>query len=185
MHSEIRLRRRMGLRSYRRSRRNLQKFLREVSLADEIISKTTANLKATKNMKQIISFKMITVAALLALTVGCATTNSNSDLLSAAGFKLLPADTPRKQQLLQTLTPGKLTLITWKGKQFYVQPDVPNNQAYVGTPREYQAYQQLRLAKQLSNDNLMAAQMNQTAMMGWGPAWGPGFYGGFYGRGWR
>jgi hypothetical protein len=27
--------------------------------------------------------------------------------------------------------------------------------------------------------------MNQTAMMGWGPAWGPGFYGGFYGRGWR
>jgi len=71
-------------------------------------------------MKQIISFKMITVAALLALTVGCATTNSNSDLLSAAGFKLRPADTPKKQQLLQTLTPGKLTLITWKGKQFYV-----------------------------------------------------------------
>ena len=175
----------MGLRSHRRSRRKLQKFLREFFLADEISSKTTANLKATKNMKQIISFKMITVAALLALTVGCATTNSNSDLLSAAGFKLLPADTPRKQQLLQTLTPGKLTLITWKGKQFYVQPDVPNNQAYVGTPTEYQAYQQLRLAKQLSNDNLMAAQMNQTAMMGWGPAWGPGFYGGFYGRGWR
>src|SRR2546421_1959586 len=185
MHSEIRLRRRMGLRSHRRSPRKLQKFLCEFCLADEIISKTTANLKATKNMKQIISFKMITVTALLALTVGCATTNSNSDLLSAAGFKLLPADTPRKQQLLQTLTPGKLTLITWKGKQFYVQPDVPNNQAYVGTPTEYQTYQQLRLAKQLSNDNLMAAQMNQDAMMGWGPAWGPGFYGGFYGRGWR
>ncbi len=137
-------------------------------------------------MKQMrVSFKMIGATVLLALAVGCATTNSNSDLLSAAGFKLLPADTPKKQQLLQTLTPGKLTLITWKGKQFYVQPDVPNNQAYVGTPREYQAYQQLRLAKQLSNENLMAAQMNQTAMMGFGPAWGPGFYGGFYGRGWR
>src|SRR6266481_4267513 len=185
MHSEIRLHRRMGLRSYKENPKSLRKFLRKFHFADEIISKTTANLKATKNMKQIVSFKMITVTALLALTVGCATTNSNSDLLSAAGFKLLPADTPKKQQLLQTLTPGKLTLITWKGKQFYVQPDVPNNQAYVGTPAEYQAYQQLRLAKQLSNDNLMAAQMNQTAMMGWGPAWGPGFYGGFYGRGWR
>jgi hypothetical protein len=137
-------------------------------------------------MKQIrTSFNMVGIIALLALTVGCATTNSNSDLLSAAGFKLLPADTPKKQELLKTLTPGKLTLITWKGKQFYVQPDVPNNQAYVGTPAEYQAYQQLRLAKQLSNDNLMAAQMNQAAMIGWGPAWGPGFYGGFYGRGWR
>jgi hypothetical protein len=139
-------------------------------------------------MKQIVSFKMISaivLTVLLALTVGCATTNTNSDLLSAAGFKLRPADTPKKQELLKTLTPGKLTLITWKGKQFYVQPDVPNNQAYVGTPAEYQAYQQLRLARQLSNDNLMAAQMNQNAMMGWGRAWGPGFYGGFYGRGWR
>ena len=136
-------------------------------------------------MKQIrVSFNMIGVISLLALTVGCATTNSNADLLTAAGFRRMPADTPAKQELLKTLTPGRLTLITWKGKQFYVQPDVPNNQAYVGTPAEYQAYQQLRLAKQLSNDNLMAAQMNQNAMMGWG-AWGPGFYGGFYGRRWR
>src|SRR5437016_14023154 len=136
-------------------------------------------------MKQIVSFKIIGATVLLALTVGCATNNRDSDLLDAAGFKLLPADTPRKQQLLQTLTPGKLTLITWKGKQFYVQPDVPNNQAYLRPPREYQAYQQLRLAKQLSNDNLMAAQMNQNAKSGWRPEWGPVFYGGFHDRGWR
>ena len=135
-------------------------------------------------MKQTLSFKMIGVTALLVLAVGCTTTNTNTDLLSAAGFRRFPADTPQKQELLKTLTPGKLTLITWQGKQFYVQPDVSNNQAYVGTPAEYQAYQQLRLAQQLSNDNLMAAQMNQTAMMGWGP-WGPGFYGGFYGARWR
>ena len=137
-------------------------------------------------MKQIrTSFNIVSVIALLALTVGCATTNTNSDLLSAAGFKRIPADTPQKQELLKTLTPGRLTLITWKGRQFYVQPDVPNNLAFVGTPAEYQTYQQLRLARQLSNENLMAAQMNQNAMMGWGGAWGPGFYGGFYGRGWR
>jgi hypothetical protein len=141
--------------------------------------------RRNQNMKQIrTSFKMISAMALLALMVGCATTDTHTDLLSAAGFKLLPADTPKKQELLKTLTPGKLTLITWKGKQFYVQPDVPNNQAYVGTPAEYQTYQQLRLARQLSNDNLMAAQMNQNALMGWG-AWGPGFYGGFYGPRWR
>ena len=77
---------------------------------------------------------MIGVIALLALTAGCETTNTNTDLLSAAGFRRFPADTPQKQELLKTLTPGRLTLITWKGKQFYVQPDVPNNQAYVGTP---------------------------------------------------
>src|SRR4029077_10589025 len=153
-----------------------------VLLSVEIQSTTKTN----KIMKRIrTSFNTISVIALLALTVGCETTSStHTDLLSAAGFKLLPADTPKKQELLKTLTPGKLSLITWKGKQFYVQPDVPNNQAYVGTPAEYQAYQQLRLAQKLSNDNLMAAQMNQNAMMGWG-AWGPGFYGGFYGARWR
>ena len=136
-------------------------------------------------MKQIRgSFKMIGVTALVALAVGCTTTNTNTDLLSAAGFRRFPADTPQKQELLKTLTPGRLTLITYKGKQFYVQPDVANNLAFVGTPAEYQTYQQLRLARQLSNENLMATQMNQNAMMGWG-AWGPGFYGGFYGRRWR
>ena len=92
----------------------------------------------------------------------------------------MSADTPKKQELLASLPTGQLTLITWKGKSFYVQPDLPNNRAYVGTPTEYQAYQQLRLAKQLSNDNLMAAQMNQDAMDRWN-VWGPGFYGGFYG----
>jgi hypothetical protein len=59
---------------------------------------------------------------------------------------------------------------------------VANNRAYVGTPAEYQSYQQLRLAKRMSNDNLLAAQMKQDAMTNWG-VWGPGMYGGFYGRG--
>ena len=129
--------------------------------------------------------KGVCALALLTIITGCATDTGKTDLLSAAGFKLVPADTPKKQELLATLTPGKLTLITWKGNQFYVQPDVPNNQAYVGTPAEYQSYQQLRLAKQMSNDTLMAAQLNQQSMYGWGNAWGPGLYGGFYGRGWR
>jgi len=135
-------------------------------------------------MKQ--TLRLLGIITLLAIAAGCAsTTTQTTDLLSAAGFRLVTADTPKKQELLVTLPPDKLTLIVWKGKQFYVQP-ASGNQAYVGTPTEYQAYQQLRLAKQLSNDNLMAAQLNQDSMYGWGNAWGPGFYGGFYGRGrWR
>ncbi len=126
-------------------------------------------------------FRVLGTITLLALIAGCATTSNHTDLLTAAGFKLLPADTPKKQELLQSLTPDKMSLVTYRGKQFYVWPDIPNNQAYVGTAAQYQTFQQLRLAQQLSNDNLMAAQMNQNAMMGWGGAWGPGFYGGFYG----
>ena len=128
-------------------------------------------------------FRIISAVALLALTAGCATTSSTTqttEMLTAAGFKLLTADTPKKQDVLNTLPKGQLSLVTYKAKTFYVQPAAASNQAYVGTPKEYQTYQQLRLAKQMSNDNLMAAQMNQDAMMRWG-AWGPGFYGGFYG----
>ncbi len=129
--------------------------------------------------------KAISALALLTIVIGCASTDTGkTDLLSAAGFRLVSADTPEKQQLLATLAPDKLTLITWKGKQFYVQP-ASSNQAYAGTPTEYQTYQQLRLAKQMSNDNLMAAQMDRESNYGWGRAWGPGLYGGFYGRGWR
>jgi len=137
-------------------------------------------------MKQ--SFKPFRIAgaiALLALAAGCATTSSTvstTEMLTAAGFKLMTADTPKKQEVLNTLPKDQLSLVTYKGKSFYVQPAAASNQAYVGTPTEYQAYQQLRLAKQMSNENLMAAQMNQNAMYSWGGAWGPGFYGGFYGR---
>ena len=137
-------------------------------------------------MKQLLSYSWIIVAAvLLAFAAGCATTSAPSEnLLAAAGFQQRTADTPKKQQLLNSLPKNQLTLITWQGKNYYVQPDSTNpNVAWVGSPAEFQAYQQLRLAKQLSNDNLMAAQMNQAAMMNWGGAWGPGFYGGF-GR-WR
>jgi len=61
-----------------------------------------------------------------------------------------------------------------------VLPDAPNNQAYVGGPKQYQAYQQLRLAKQMSNENLMAAQLNAQAAAwnswgGWG-TWGTGYW---------
>ena len=49
-------------------------------------------------------------------------------------------------------------------------------------PEQYQAYQQLRLANKLSNENLEAAQMNQMATMNWG-AWGG--WGGYGGWGWR
>jgi hypothetical protein len=134
-------------------------------------------------MNQITPFRIAGAIALLALAAGCATTSSTTqttDMLTAAGFKLMTADTPKKQEVLNTLPKGQISLVTYKGKTFYVQPATAPNQAYVGTPKEYQTYQQLRLAKQMSNDNLMAAQMNQDAMMRWN-TWGPGMYGGFYG----
>src|SRR5215469_13981999 len=161
---------------YPSSKSDLTKFLAHIS---------EMTYKEGTHMKQLLDYsRFIVVALLLAAAAGCATSGSSENLLAAAGFQQRTADTPKKQETLNSLPRNQLPLITWNGKNYYVQPDSTNaNLAWVGSPAEFQTYQQLRLAKQLSNDNLMAAQMNQAAMMSWRGAWGPGLYGGF-GR-WR
>jgi hypothetical protein len=135
-------------------------------------------------MKQIrISFKMISVMALLALTVGCATTQSSTQnresMLVASGFKTVTPKTTAQQQKLQNLPAGKVAMINRKGRTYYIFPDAAHNQAYVGGPKEYQAYQQLRAANKLANENLETAEMYQDAEMNWGAyggweaGWGP------------
>jgi hypothetical protein len=136
-------------------------------------------------MKQI--FKPLRVfagIALLVLATGCATTSQTTqttDMLTSAGFKLVNADTPQKQELLKSLPTGQLSVVKWKGKTFYVEPAATPNQAYVGTEKEYHAYEGLRIARQLRNDQILAAQMRNADMARW-DAWGPSFYGGFYGH---
>jgi hypothetical protein len=120
-------------------------------------------------MKHIFTgFNLIGAIALLALTVGCANTQHTENLLSAAGFRTVIANTPQRQQQLKALTPNKVTLVQRKGKNYYVYADPANNQAYVGNPSQYQKNQQLRLASNLAQDQLETAQLN---------SWGPGLWG--------
>ena len=148
-----------------------------------ILGPEEAEPETRKTMKQLFKpFRVVATIALLILATACATTEtSHIDMLTAAGFKLVPADTPEKQELLKSLAPDHLSFIKWKGKTFYVQPDVANNRAYVGTPLQFHAYEKLRTERQMRNDDLMAAQMNHDAMTRWN-SWGPSFYGGFYGH---
>jgi hypothetical protein len=68
-------------------------------------------------MKHILTgFSLISAWALLALAVGCASTStqtqSEQDLLIAAGFKVVMPKTTVQQQKLQSLPPGQLAMIT-------------------------------------------------------------------------
>ena len=128
------------------------------------------------------SFKMISVMSLLALTFGCSTTSSTQNkesMLVASGFKTITPKTAAQQQKLQNLPPGKMAVVNRNGRTYYVFPDAAQNLAYVGGPKEYQAYQQLRAANNLENENLETAEMYQDAAMqwgawgGWGAGWGP------------
>ena len=124
-------------------------------------------------MKHILqSLKYLSVVTLLTFIVGCATqTQSREDMLVASGFKVITPKTAAQQAKLQSLPNTKITQVQKAGKTYYVFPDVAHNQAYVGGPKQYQAYQQLRLSNKLATENLEAAEMNQAASMDWG-AWG-------------
>ena len=132
-------------------------------------------------MKQIVLFKMISAAALLLLTIGCASTSTSTQnkesMLVASGFKVITPKTAAQQQKLQNLPAGKVTMIQKGGKTYYIFPDPANNRAYVGRPREYQAYQQLRTTNKLVAENLETAETYQDAEMQWSlwGGWGGGF----------
>jgi hypothetical protein len=132
-------------------------------------------------MKRILTgFSLIGTIALLALAVGCAgmQAQSKENLLIAAGFKTVVPKTAAQQRKLQALPPDKIAMVQKSGKAYYVFPDAANNRALVGGPKQYQSYQQLRLANKLANENLESAEIYQDASMNWG-AWG-----GWGGPGW-
>jgi hypothetical protein len=125
-------------------------------------------------MKNIFTgFSLIAAFGLLALAMGCAGTQTQTkvNLLIAAGFKVIVPRTAAQQQKLQSLPADKVTFVQKDGKTYYVFPDAANNQAYVGGPRQFQAYKQLRLENKLANDNLEAAELNQDASSNWA-GWG-------------
>ena len=116
-------------------------------------------------------------AACAALLIGCATTQTSTQnresMLVASGFKVITPKTAAQQQKLRALPPGKVTMIQKGGKTYYVFPDPANNRAYIGRPKEYQAYQQLRATNKLAKESLETAQMYQDAEMQWS-LWGGG-----------
>jgi hypothetical protein len=127
------------------------------------------------------------------LSVGCATTQTSTQnresMLAASGFKTITPKSAAQQQKLQKLPPGKVTMIQKKGKTYYIFPDPAHNLAYVGGPKQYRQYQQLRIDNKLAKESLETADMYQDEEMQWsvwggwdagfgsfGPMGGPGPY---------
>src|SRR5215468_7062209 len=124
-------------------------------------------------MKDILTgLRRIGALAVLAMVVGCAAnTQSTENLLSAAGFRTIVANTPQRQQHLKTLPANKVVLVQRNGKNYYVYADPAHYQIYVGNPSQYQQYQQLRLARNLAQDQLAPEELNQQAASNW-DSWG-------------
>ncbi|MDM0014609.1 hypothetical protein QTH87_19355 [Variovorax sp. J22P168] len=132
--------------------------------------------------KALIAFKGIAAVALLALAAGCATGNrGNDETAVAAGFKIITPTTADQKALFARLPKNKVTPVQYRGVTYFVMPDSSNGLAYVGNSAQYSVYQEMRLQKRMSNEELQAAQLDQMDQVDWG-AWGgadAAFVGGF------
>lgn len=135
-------------------------------------------LSAPAGILQTLRVAVLGVAVLLA--AGCSTTPKTTDMLAAAGFKIVPATTPEQQAQLRKLSTKKLSMVQRGGKEYFVFPDLANKVLYVGQNPQYQQYQALKLnerdmkeAEDIAGVNAGAAELNAgAAAMEAGGAWG-------------
>src|ERR1700745_861402 len=114
-------------------------------------------------------FLSIIAAAGATLLSSCASTQGTSqsreNMLVSSGFRVITPKTAAQKQKLQNLPAGTVTMVKKGKKTYYVFPDPAHNQAYVGGPKEYRAYQQLRADRKLSREDLQDAEMYKDATM--------------------
>ena len=125
-------------------------------------------------------FTMALMAATLGVTLaGCAapslrqTTNQQEDLLTAAGFNMHLADTPGKLAQLQQLPSYQVRMRLKDNQPVYFYADPQFCQClYTGNETNYQTYRRLAIERNIANEQIAAAEMNQDVAMGmWGPVW--------------
>ncbi|MFN8643177.1 MAG: hypothetical protein U0802_16530 [Candidatus Binatia bacterium] len=93
--------------------------------------------------------------------------------LAAAGFKMKLADTAEKQAKLQALPLRQIVPQSKDGETVYVYADPDFCKClYAGRQENYDLYQRLALQRQIAQERVAAAEMNEDAAMDWG-LWGP------------
>jgi hypothetical protein len=131
--------------------------------------------------------RIATIVALLGtglVAAGCQTTKSQiagkEDVMTAAGFKFLPANTPERQMQFRQLPPHKFSRQIRDGRVFYVYPDPTVCVClYVGDQNAYATYRKNMFDKQLADEQQMTAQEMEMYSFDWGP-WGGWPYGWYY-----
>lgn len=105
-------------------------------------------------MKKTFLFTNIFVVALsLGFLLGCQgtavspnTAAQKENLLVRAGFKPKTATTPKQQQQVSELPPGKVSTVGYGNSLYYVYPTATKDRILVGNRLQYNAYKQSLVA---------------------------------------
>ena len=95
---------------------------------------------------------VLAVSVLITGGAAAATPPEEENELLGLGFKALVATTKAQQDWIKRMAPGQIRAMQRTGKKYFIYPDAPRNQVYVGGPKEYDAY------KQLHPDSKLAGQ---------------------------
>jgi uncharacterized protein YceK len=119
---------------------------------------------------------VLVFVACLATLSGCATIRGHQaatteQLLAAAGFQMLPVDSPERASDLASMPPLKIVARSHDQRIAYTYADpVKCHCVYVGGPKEYSAYQRLVVEKEMEQERLWEEQQAMDWAV-WGPHW--------------
>ena len=103
----------------------------------------------------------------------CSPVQNKEDMLAAAGFTLVPANTPQRQASLASLPPHKFVHQVRNNAVVFIYADPTICDClYVGNQAAYDRYRQDVFAKNLANEQQMTAQITEGEWGAWGPVWG-------------
>jgi hypothetical protein len=86
------------------------------------------------------------IAACQSTAIGPSVVSQKEQLLVQSGFKAKTVTTPEQQQRVSALLPGKVSIVGYKGKTYYVYPTATKDRILVGNQTEYNAYKQAVVA---------------------------------------
>jgi hypothetical protein len=122
---------------------------------------------------------MLNILAVFAVfAAGCSTTRhtasgNTENMLSASGFKAMPATTPQREEHLRSLPTDTLTVANLNGHNYFLFPDPAENVLFVGQQTQFQQYQKMRLDNQmaLAQVNTIPVNDDWTLWGAWGRRW--------------
>jgi hypothetical protein len=125
-------------------------------------------------MKKLLKLTGITgIGAVLALLAACQTTGTSDvvaqkeALLAQSGFRTITVTTPKQQQAVSGLTPGRVTAAKYNGKLVYVFPTGTKDKIYYGKQKQFNAYKHALAAQYAAHPaSQTAAQQGQAQMAG-------------------
>jgi hypothetical protein len=122
---------------------------------------------------------LLAIAACFLIS-GCATpierANQKNDLLSAAGFHIVPVTTDQQRMQLETLPPNRVVQKLKDGKVVFLYADpYACGCLYIGDETAWDNYKREQLQQHFIDQERMNAEMNENAAWNWN-MWGPGLW---------